>query len=436
MWGVIIFIIALLLMFIGTSKLKINPFIVLISIAFFYGIASGMEIKTVINSVTQGFSDIFQKTGLIYICGVIIGIVLDKTGAAKSIARFFIKLIGKKHSTAGVALAGCAVSIPVNCDSGFVILNPMSRAISKNTKIPLMVLNIALACGLYTTHTLIPPTAGPTAVAGLLGANFGQLILLGIPIAIFSTFCCIFYIKHFACKNSDIVEKEEIETQEEELPNAFHSFLPILYPIVLICLNTIAKLEIRPFGDGMIFNILTTLGQPVMALLIGMLISFTLVKKRNLRIALTDWCDEALKIGSTIILINSAAGAFASVLSASTLVEFITSNGILTNFGLFSLFIIAAILKSAQGSTTVAMVTTAQIIAPLMSTFGINPAICALTIGAGAMVFSHANDSFFWVVTQFSEISVNDSLKKFSITTAIAGTTAFLATLILNYLIF
>lgn len=436
MWEIIIFIIAIIIIFIGTSKLKINPFLVLLFSAFFYGLASGMNPSDVIFSVKSGFGDIFQKTGLIYICGVIIGLILDKTGAAKSIAQFILKITGKKGAPIGIALSGCAVSIPVNCDSGFVILSPMSKAVSKTTKISVIVLNVALACGLYTTHTLIPPTAGPTAVAGLLEANFGELILLGLPIAIVSTLLGLFFINRLmkGKENPESIESEAFDNQK--LPNAFHSFLPILYPILLICLNTIANLETKPFGNGQVFNVLNILGEPMIALLVGMLISFTLIKKSQLKIALTEWCDEALKIGSTIILINSAAGAFAGILKASTLIEFISTNETLLKYGLFSMFIIAAILKTAQGSTTVAMVTTAGIVAPLMPSLGLNPAICVLAIGAGSMVFSHANDSFFWVVTQFTGMSVKDAMKKFSLTTAVIGMMSFIMILLLNSVLY
>ena len=436
MLEIIIFIIAIAIIFIGTSKLKINPFLVLLFAAFFYGLASGMNPSDVISSVKSGFGDIFQKTGLIYICGVIIGLVLDKTGAAKSIAQFILRIIGKKGAPVGIALSGCAVSVPVNCDSGFVILSPMSKAVAKTTKISIVVLNVALACGLYTTHTLIPPTAGPTAVAGLLEANFGELILLGLPIAIIATLLGLVFINKLVKgkESCEIVEDEKIDNQK--LPNAFHSFLPILYPLLLICLNTIANLETKPFGNGTLFNVFNILGEPMIALLVGMLISFTLIKKNQLKVALTEWCDEALKIGSTIILINSAAGAFAGTLKASTLVEYISSNGTLIQYGLFSIFIIAAILKTAQGSTTVAMVTTAGIVAPLIPSLGLSPVICTLAIGAGSMVFSHANDSFFWVVTQFTGMSVKDAMKKFSLTTAFIGIISFLMILLVNQIFY
>ena len=199
-WCLVVLVISILFIVIGTSKYKFNAFIIMLFVSFFYGIATGLGFSQTINSIKTGFGDFFVKTGLLYACGIIIGVILEKTGAAISIARFMLKIFGAKQSPITLALSGYLVSIPTNCDSGFIILSPMSKAISQATKYSLIGLNTILACGLYLTHSLVPPTAGPTSAAIMTGADLGLVIIFGLIVASISLFICYLYIKNKKCK--------------------------------------------------------------------------------------------------------------------------------------------------------------------------------------------------------------------------------------------
>lgn len=433
MWCAIVFLIALALILYGTSKLKINAFFVMIFAAFFYGLVCGIDPNQVISAVKTGFGDMFAKTGLIYISGIIIGILMDKTGAAISIANFILRIIGINNAPIAISLSGYMISIPINCDSGFIIISPMTKSISQSTKFSLCSLNIILACGLYSTHTLVPPTAGPTSIAAMLDVDLGKMIFFGLIVALVSTISGLFFSKKICSKYENEGNNSESKSiRVEDLPNPLHSFLPILYPLVMICLNTISNFGNHPFGEGILLKIFSILGDPSIALIGGVLLAFTLVKKSSFNEATTDWIEEALRAASTIVLINSAAGAFAEVLSISPLVDIISKSMLNVNLGLFTPFLIAALIKIAQGSTTVSMVTTAGIMSPLCVKLGLDPCMCALAIGAGAMIISHTNDSFFWVVTQFTGMDVKTALRTFSPASAVAGVSAFAVVLLLD----
>lgn len=438
-WSLIILSMSILCIFICTSKYKINAFLVLLFVAFFFGIAIGIPLDRLIDDIKQGFGDMFYKTGIIYLSGIIIGVVLERTGAAYSISRFIFKVVGKKRIGIMAAISGYFVSVPINCDSGFIILFPMCKALASYAGASLLTVSIALACGLLATHTLVPPTAGPTSIAIMLGADMGQVIFLSLVIAGISILIGFFiskktgYFKNFAHKaivNRNIMQQAD----DYKLPSPFHSFLPILYPLVMICLNTVANLKFQPFGQGKLKFAISILGDPTVALLCAMLLSFTLIPYNKFKIALNEWIDDALKEAATIVLINSAAGAFAEVISDSPLIEQLSAlkNFLPIEVGLIAPFLVAVIFKTAQGSSTVAMIASAGIISSLIPVFNLNPVLCVLSIGTGAMLFSHTNDSFFWVVAQFTKMDVKDMLKYYTIPTSFIGATAFILVLIIQ----
>lgn len=438
-WSLIILSMSILCIFICTSKYKINAFLVLIFVAFFFGIATGIPLDSLIDDIKQGFGDMFYKTGIIYLSGIIIGVVLERTGAAYSISQFIYKAIGEKKVGIMAAISGYFVSVPINCDSGFIILFPMCKALASYAGESLLIVSIALACGLLATHTLVPPTAGPTSVAIMLGADMGQVIFLSLIIAGISILIGLFLSKKTGFfinfVNEGVVNRNIVQQVEDyKLPNPFHSFLPILYPLVVICLNTAANLKFQLFGQGKVKFAISILGDPTVALLCAMLLSFTLIPYNKFKVALNEWIDDALKEAATIVLINSAAGAFAEVISDSPLIEQLCAlkNCLPIEAGLVAPFLVAVIFKTAQGSSTVAMIASAGIISPLIPAFNLNPVLCVLAIGSGAMLFSHTNDSFFWVVAQFTKMDVKEMLKYYTLPTSFIGTTAFILVLIIQ----
>lgn len=417
---------------VAIAKFKIHPFITLILASIIVGFLMGLDGNVILDNISEGFGKTLSSIGIIIGFGTIIGTFLEKSGGTATIAKYILKLIGDKKSPLAMNLTGILVSIPVFCDSAFIILSSLNKALSKKTGISVVVFAVALSTGLYVSHVFVPPTPGPLAAAAALDADLGIVILLGLAIAIPTAFvgylCAVkFGSKHTVIDNDALVEFEEIT---ERKSNILAILLPIIIPIFLIALRSIAKYPSHPFGDGIIVNIFSFIGHPLPALFIGILFAVRLVNaKTPLKERLT-WVSSSLKEAGVIILITGAGGAFGSILRSGNLGEIIETHFTALQAGIFLPFILAAILKTAQGSSTVAIITTATIIAPMMSVLGldseISRALAVLAIGAGALTVSHINDSYFWVVSQFSGMDTKTTLKSHTIATFIQGIAAIL----------
>lgn len=428
----IFFIILVVLVFIvvAISKFKIHPFITLILAAIITGFFMGLDGNLILDKISEGFGSTLASIGIIIGFGAIIGTFLEKSGGTATIAKYILKLIGDKKSPLAMNLTGILVSIPVYCDSGFIILSSLNKALSKKTGISMVVFVIALSTGLYVSHVFIPPTPGPLAAAAALNADLGLVIFMGILIAIPTAFVGYLWAVKSG-KKLTVTEPEEI-VEKEEIPESKFSvlavLLPILIPIVLIALRSIAQYPTHPFGEGTIASIFSFIGHPLPALFIGILFAVKLVTKDTPVKERLTWVSSSLKEAGVIILITGAGGAFGSVLRAGNLGEIIEANFTGIEVGIFLPFILAAILKTAQGSSTVSIITTATIIAPMMGTLGLDTelsrALAVLAIGAGAMTVSHINDSYFWVVSQFSGMTTKTTLKSHTLATLFQGITA------------
>ena len=415
-----------------TAKLKIHPFIALFLVALFYGIFAGMPLDEIVNSINQGFGDTLGKIGLLIVLGVIIGSFLENSGGAYSMAEKVLKIIGKKRVPTAMGIIGYIVSIPVFADSGFILLSPLNKSLSKKAKISLAGSAVALGLGLTATHTLVPPTPGPIAASGILNADLGLVLLWGILISALALIVGLLFATKYVSKtyidpNPDIND-EEIESKLKDAPGAFKSSIPIIVPIVLIILRSL----VNAFGENLdvtIIQFISFIGEPVIALLIGMFLSFLLPKKLNKEmLSTTGWVGKSLTNAASIILITGAGGIFGRVLQNSGIADVIGSTLADVNLSIWLPFLLAAAIKTAQGSSTVALITTASIMMPMMNTLGfvgeIEKAMVVIAIGAGSAVFSHANDSFFWVVTQLSGIDVKSGYRLYSLGTFILGTSA------------
>ena len=429
---VIYLLLSVVLIILLTAKLKIHPFIALFLVALLYGLFAGMPLNEIVNSVNQGFGDTLGKIGLLIVLGVIIGAFLENSGGAYAIAEKVLKLIGKKRVTAAMGIVGYFVSIPVFADSGFLLLSPLNKSLSKKANISLAGSAVALALGLTATHTLVPPTPGPIAASGILNADLGLVLIIGIVISALALIVGILFAIKYASKtyinpNPDVTEAE-IDAKLKEAPGAVKSSIPIIVPIFLIILKSVTTGLV---GDvnGNLFKLISFIGEPVIALLIGMFLSFLLPKKLNSdMLSTTGWVGKSLRDAASIILITGAGGIFGKVLQNSGIASVIGDTLANINLSIWLPFLLAAAIKTAQGSSTVALITTASIMMPMMSTLGfvteLEKAIVVIAIGAGSAVFSHANDSFFWVVTQLSGIDVKTGYRIFSLGTFVIGTSA------------
>jgi GntP family gluconate:H+ symporter len=434
--ALIMLVLAVVVLILLTARVKLNAFVALILVAFLYGLLIGMPLLDIISHIRGGFGGTLGYIGIVIVAGTIMGTILEKTGAAFSMTNAILKLVGKKRSPLAMSIAGYVVSVPVFCDSGFVILTPLNKALAKETGRSMAVMSVALATGLYATHTMVPPTPGPIAAAGLVGADLGVVIGLGLAVSIPAMIAGYLWATLFA-KRYNIEPKlaedyESVKAKYGKLPSAFLSFLPLVVPILLILLKSIAEFPTAPFGEGGFVTFLSFIGDPVTALILGVLLSFLLVKKESLAEAASDWTGEGIKNAALILAITGAGGAFGRILQNSPMVQFIENNLATLPLGILLPFIVSAAIKSAQGSSTVAIITTASIMAPLLAGLGLNPALTVISIGAGSMVVSHANDSYFWVVSQFSDMDVKTAYKAYTTSTLVEGLAAFVVVMILS----
>lgn len=417
---IILLCLSILFIVLSTTRFNLHPFLALIVAALFFGICSGMPLNEIVSSIEQGFGGTIGKIGIVIIAGVIIGTFLEKSGGAYALAEHILKIIGKKNVTPAMVLIGYIVSIPVFADSGFVILSPLNKTLTKRAGLSLATTAIGLCLGLMVSHTLIPPTPGPIAAAGILEADLGWVILIGIPVSIPTLFFCWFWAVKVAGRvqidpNPELTEKE-FTSRLNVAPSAFHAFLPILVPIVLIVLKSIADYPTQPLGQNGFYQAVSFIGTPLIALLIGIVIAITLPKQFDKNMLSTSgWVGEGLLAAAMIIMITGAGGAFGKVLQNSGIAESIGKGMSSMSIGLWLPFMAAAAIRAAQGSSTVAIITVASILAPMLPSLGLDSslgrALSVLAIGAGSMVASHANDSFFWVVTQMSGMDVKTGYK-------------------------
>jgi len=429
-------IIAVVLMVLAISKLKMHPFIVMLVIAMAVGLfwgavypESGLTPTEVVNQVKNGFGSIMTSIGIVILCGTIIGTILEKTGAALTMANAILKVVGEKNSVVAMGAMGYVTGIPVFCDSGFVVLSPISRALAEQSNISLAVMGTALSGGLYATHCLVPPTPGPIAMAGTLGADLGLTILVGLIVSIPAVVVAVIYAKKVASKvnipaNSEYT-LDELREKYGKLPGTWQSFAPILLPIILIGLASVTDFPNKPFGTGGVYQFIMFIGNPVVALLLGVFLSISLIPQSEKANTL-NWVTQGVTDSAGILAITCAGSSFGAILKCMPIAD---SVGGLVNSGLGVLipFVIAMILKLAMGASTVAMITTAGMMAPLMETMGftspLGKVIIVLAIGAGSMVASHANDSYFWVVSQFSDMKTDEAYKCQTGMTAVMGIT-------------
>jgi GntP family gluconate:H+ symporter len=422
---------------VATTKLGLHPFLALLLAAFGFGLLSGMPPSEVVKSVNQGFGGILGYIGIVILAGSIIGTFLERSGGALRLAEVALRITGRKNVPAAMAAVGWTVSLPVFCDSGFVILSPLCKALARRSRTSLAGGAIALSLGLYATHTMVPPTPGPVAAAGILGADLGRVIMWGALVSaialvggwLFATrYAARFDIPAYSEDDAHAVE----EALEDDAPSPTRSLLPILLPIALIVLGSIAKLPSKPLGEGTLAGAIGFFGEPVVALMGGVALALTLPRGLDKsRFGADGWIGHAVLAAATILIITGAGGAFGKVLQNSGIATVIGDALAGTGLGIWLPFIVAAAIKTAQGSSTVAIITTSGLLAPLLDSLGLGSetarALTVVAIGAGSMVVSHANDSYFWVVTQFSNMDLQMGYRLQTLGTLVEGVTAALA---------
>ncbi len=413
-----------------SSKMKLNSFVALLIVSLFLAFLT-LPPEKIVSNLEEGFGKTMSYIGFLVILGAIIGITLDKTGGMVSIANYILKKIGPRNATVAMGLTGFLVGIPIFCDTGFIIMNSLAKSFSSKSKVAMAFMATVLATSLYAVHCLIPTHPGVLAGAGILHANIGNLIIWGLLFAVPGAVSAYFWSRYrTAGRNYAPFEAivDDFKLQYEKLPPAFLALLPIVVPLILIITSSLLNLFFQEEDIPMV-RFFSVAGDPVFALLIGAVLSLLLLRSRKIG-TLNEIFNDAIEKAGPILIITAAGGMFGMIITMTGIGK--ETGKILsgTDLGLIVPFMMAVFLKTAQGSSTVAIITAASFVAPMLGALGLDSDIgrifSMLAIGAGSMVFSHANDSYFWVVSKFSDLEVSVTLKIYSTATVVMGIVIFI----------
>ena len=426
--------IVLLLIILGISKFKFHPSLVLFLAALILGYLLQIPIKQNVFIIFKGLFGIVKNLGLLIIFGIIIGVLLEKSGGTHSLARGILKYLKRIPLPYAISLIGYLVSIPVFCDAAFVILSNLNKTLSKQGKIPITGLTVALSTGLFAPHVLVPPTPGPLAAAfNLKLDNLFLLVVFGSFFAFILVLIGATYA-NFLIKKKGINSNDIIFTKHEtrNTPSFGQAILPIIVPIFLLSFGPISNFT---SNNQVIIQIANMISNPIFALGIGMIFTFHLIKKNRKKTIVYSFI-ESFKKAVPILLITGMGGGLGKVIQTISFQDYFTNLSFNNSFGLLIPFLIAAFLKTAQGSSTVAIITSSSICLPLLPLIGLETELgkvwIIMAIGVGSMTVSHLNDSYFWIVSQMSMIDTKTALKTHTVGTFIQGLIGF-AILFISY---
>lgn len=434
----LLLIVSILTIILLSSRYKFNTFFVLIFVAMGVGFAAGMDGEALLKAIKVGFGSTLEKIGLLIILGATLGIILDKTNATLSLANFILNKTGERYAPLAITLVGILIGLPIFCDSGFVVLSGLVVSLGHTLPKKRLALVGCLATSLYAVHCLVPPHPGITAAAGVLNVDLGKAMLLGILVALPAA--TVGYLYSLSLPASlgavDQTATEKLPIKDADLPSPALSFLPIIVPIALISLKSVVLLY-PDMALPFVLNIIKFVGEPITALIAGLGLTLPLFQKIE-KEKLNQLFDEAIEKAGPILIVTAAGGAFGEIIRTLELGKVYGAALAAGGWGLLVPFGLAAIFKTAQGSSTVAVVSTASLVAPLLAALGLagpdGALLALLAMGAGSMVTSHANDSYFWVISRFGNLNVSVTLRAFTPASALMGGTALLVIYVMKWL--
>jgi GntP family gluconate:H+ symporter len=414
-----------------TAKCNIHPFFALLLACFVVGCGTGISFIGVVNTIKEGFGNIMRSLGLIIVLGTTLGILLEKSGSTKVMADCIRRSIGKKRPAFAMSITGLIVGFPIFCDSGFIVLSGLNKSLARQTGVPVVIMAVSMATGLYAIHCLVPPHPGAAAAAGLINVEYGRLVLYGTLVAIPAVIAGHLFAVYAGKKiKSEVLPGEEGEAPvQQHLPATITAFLPVVVPILLITMHSFIT------TDNLFAKIMAALGEPAIALAVGVLLALCCIKKWK-GAYINQWLSEAVEKAGGILVIIGAGGAFGAVLGATQIGRHFSESLPLAGMGLWFPFLLTFILKTAQGSSTVAIITAASIVQPLLPVLGFatpeSRIYCVLAMGCGSMMVSHANDAYFWVISKFERIPMQPMLRVYSVATLLMGIVSFAMVLLLH----
>ncbi len=413
-----------------TSSLKLKAFVALFLVSVFLAFTT-LPADTVVSTIKEGFGNTMASIGFLIIFGAMIGITLDRTGATISIASYILSKTGEKKGAQALGITGFITGLPIFCDSGYIILSGLAKSFSAKSKVPMAFMATVLATSLYSVHCLIPPHPGALAAAGIMGVNVGNLILAGILFAVPGALAAWFWSRLMVKKHDYPPAAEPVEADQikhEKIPSALMSFMPVVVPLLLITIKSLITLFDRD-GASLLFRIFRIPGEPVFALATGVILSLFLLKKKDIE-SINSVFTEAIEKAGPILIVTAAGGMFGMVIRETGVGESVGKLMAGTGAGILVPFVITALMKTAQGSSTVAIITSASFVLPMLEMLGLGSEwgrmLAMLSMGAGSMVISHANDSYFWVISSFSGLDIKTTIRVYSSSTLVMGIVVFL----------
>lgn len=416
-----------------TARLKVHAFFALSVACFVVGIGVQLPVGEIITAMKQGFGHIMQSLGFIIVLGTTLGVLLEHTGSTRVMAAFILKKTGERHAPLAMNITGFMVGLPIFCDSGYIVLSGLNQTLARRTQTAVPIMATSLAAGLYAVHCLIPPHPGAAAAAGIIGVDFGKLLITGIAVAVPASAVGYWWARYAGKNISPMPDTEEKNADmHTQLPSVMQSFLPVMVPILLIALGSFSSAEAHENG---IWNFFKVTGDPVIALFIGVLLALTAIRSWKIN-TLSRLLQEGAEKAGGILVIIGAGGAFGAVLAATHIGDHLGTSLPLERMGILFPFLVTALLKTAQGSSTVAIITAASIIHPLLPSLGLHTPtgqlLCVLAMGGGSMMISHANDAYFWVISKFSGVEMKTMLKVYSLATLFMGLTVLLTVYLMS----
>lgn len=419
-----------------TAKYRVHAFFALLLACFVVGFGVQLPAATVLTVIREGFGRIMQSLGLIIVLGTTLGVLLEHSGCTRVMANFIMKKTGEKKAPLAMSLSGFIVGLPVFCDSGYIVLSGLNQSLAKRTGISVVIMATSLATGLYSVHCLIPPHPGASAAAATIGVDFGKLILIGAGVALPGMITGYLWANYIGKRMTHVTAQSEHIIHHGHAPNVFMAFLPVIVPILLIASNSFFSLEKN--DNNLAKKIAAVLGEPSIALLVGVVLVFTTIRKWTRQDVSKILQEGAEKAGGILVIIG-AGGAFGAVLAAAKIGEHFSQMINLQSMSIFFPFLLTFILKTAQGSSTVAIITASSIVLPLLPLLGLDTSngrlLCVLSMGAGSMMISHANDAYFWVISKFSGLEMKTMLKVYSVATVFMGCITLLVVYILSLIL-
>jgi gluconate:H+ symporter, GntP family len=439
---ILIVAIGVLILLFLIMKVKLNTFVSLVVVSFLVAIGLGMNLNEIVKSIEAGMGGILGHLALVFGLGAMLGKLVSDAGGGFRIATTLINKFGKKHIQIAVVTASFIIGIALFFEVGLVLLIPIIYAISKELKVPFLYLGIPMAAALNVTHGFLPPHPAPTAISAAYGANIGQVLLLGIIIAIpttiiagplFNKFAMRVFPNAYKKSGNLAVLGPQKEFRLDETPGFGISVLTSLFPVILMGLATIFTL-IFP-GESKVKDVIEFIGIPGTAMLISLLLAiYTMGYARKISTKeIGNSLSQSISQIAMMLLIIGGGGAFKQVLVDSGVGDYVASLFSQTNMSpILVAWIIAAILRLCLGSATVAALTTAGMVAPLMAASDVNPALIVLATGAGSVIACHVNDAGFWMVKEYFGLSMKETFSTWTVLTTVLSVTGLGLVLLLD----